>query len=192
MPGTIRFFRGLDHGRGKGAQKANSVSDSASLLDFLNAVQQNGIYFLPIASHSVLGIVGRGFSGDVNQATADVATTLTFKKGIPSELRHDTSSSQDWYSLVTEITILQHLPIRDNPHIIDLVGISWDVNPGDKVAWPYTITLKANRGSLTSFLLRDNIEGWQRLQICAEIIDALYTLRRCGRITMLNYLRGWC
>lgn len=157
------------------------VPEHASLVDLLNAVQLNGIGILPVAPHKELGIMGQGYSGVIQQSTADAATVLAFKEGIPSKTIHDTEEDQDWYSLVTEITILQHPPILASRHIIDLLGISFDVAGGR--AWPVTVTSKVNRGNLTSLLLedRDNLltsDG--KIAILANLLEAVHTLHSCG------------
>jgi hypothetical protein len=177
MPGTIRFSRAINLSAEK---KHEPPCETASLVDLLNTVQQQQVSFLPVSPHAGLGIVGRGLSGDVNQSTADAATIFTFKNGIPSRRPRDDIHIQDWYSLVTQLSVLQHTPIRENSHIIDLVGISWKVDAHGLRAWPYLVTPKANRGSLATFLLQENIKDEVRFQICAEVVEAFALLHSCG------------
>ena len=126
----------------------------------------------------VWGIVDRGLSGDVDQSTADAAITLTFKNGIPSKCPCDDVHVQDWYSLVTQLSVMQHPPIRENPHIIDLVGIGWKVDASGLRAWPFLVTPKVNRGSLADFLLQEKIEDEVRFQICSQVAEACALLHR--------------
>lgn len=163
------------------------TSESASLIDFLHALQYNNLAFLPVSPHTGLGILGRGLSGLIQQSIADLMTSLTFKEGVPSRNIHDTEQDQDWYSLVTEATILQHGPIKANPHIVDLLGVSFSVSSRGAIgprAWPLLVTSKVNRGDLTT-ILRDEtnhlLSREMRMMLFAEFAEALFVLHSCGR-----------
>lgn len=177
MPGTIRFSRGINQSSDKASKPAR---ETTSLVDLFNAVQRQEVSFLPVSPQGGLGIVGRGLSGEIHQSTADAATTFTFKDGIPSRMRRDNDHVQDWYSLVTQISVLQHPPIRESPNIIDIVGISWKLDLPATRAWPYLVMPKMNRGSLTDFLLEDHITEEVRFQICAQLVEAFALLHNCG------------
>jgi hypothetical protein len=164
-------------------QRTAKASEHASLVDLLNVIHMNSIGILPVSPHKSLGITGKGLSGAIQQSTADVATVLAFKEGIPSKIIHDTDDDQDWYSLVTEITILQHRPIQANIHIIDLLGISFYVSAGRR-AWPVAVTSKVNRGDLTAILSHDHdglLTEDVRLMLLASLVEAVYTLHSCGK-----------
>ena len=170
-----------------GPQPQQRISESASLVDFMNALQLNDIAFLPVSPHTGLGILGRGLSGLIQQSTADSATMLAFKEGIPSKNIRDTEQDQDWYSLVTEVTVLQHGPVKANPHIVDLVGISFSVLPDGTMnqrAWPFVIISKVNYGDLTT-ILRDNkddcLKKRGRMILFAGFAEALIVLHSCGK-----------
>jgi len=160
-------------------------AESASLVNFLAAIQTYKLPILPVAYESGLEIIGRGLSGGVHQATADAVTMLAFKEGVPSRLRRDNEESQEWYSLVTEISVLQHRPIRQHGHITNLLGVTFWTDSGAR-AWPLVITRKAELGDLGSFLARDGdvesvgLTGEWRSQIMREVVDAVFTLHSCG------------
>jgi hypothetical protein len=182
MP-TRKITRAARRAGGSVPQPKAKVSEYASLVDLLNAVQHNNIGILPVSPHKGLGILGKGLSGGIQQSTADLSTVLAFKEGIPSKIIHDTDHDQDWYSLVTEVTILQHPPIQANIHIIDLLGISFYITAGRR-AWPVAVTSKVNRGDLTAVLtherhgfLTENV----RMVLFAELAEALYVLHSCGK-----------
>jgi hypothetical protein len=184
MPGTIRFSRAINLAVEK---QSDPPCEATSLVDLLKAAQRQQVSFLPISPQLGLGIVGRGLSGDVDQSTADAATTFTFKNAIPSKRPHDDVYIQDWYSLVTQLSVLQHPPIRENPHIIDLVGISWKVDaPGPPRAWPFLVTPKVNRGSLGDLLLQETVKDEVRFQVCAEVLEAFALLHSCGAYLSLS------
>ena len=177
MPGTVRFSRGINLA---GKKNSTSARETCSLVDLLTAVQRQKVSFLPVSPQSGLGVVGCGLSGDIYQSTADAATTFTFKNGIPSRIPRDNDHLRDWYSFVTQLSVLQYPPIKENPHIIDIVGISWKVDPPATRAWPYFVISKMNRGSLAEFLLEEPIADEVRFQICAQIVEAFALLHNCG------------
>jgi serine/threonine protein kinase len=173
--------------------QAHNQSDSASLVDFLKAVQVNDVCFLPVAYQKSLGSIGKGLSGAIQQSTADISTVLTFKEGIPSKYLRDTEQEQDWYSLVTEITVLQHPQIRENNHIIDLLGVTFRVESTqnrEKHAFPLLVTSKVNRGDLASFILEkegEHLTPDLRLQLLAEVAEAITLLHRSGQFRIRSY-----
>jgi hypothetical protein len=189
MP-TKRITRAFRPVRGDNQQDKEKASDSASLTDFMNAVQMYEVSLLPVAYQKSLGSVGKGLSGAIQQSTADISTALTFKDGIPSKLQCDTEQEQDWYSLVTELAVLQHPPIKENHHIIDLLGVAFRVEPRrdkEKRAFPLLVNCKVNRGSLASFILEDKGEHLTpelRLQLLAEVAQAIRLLHICGRFLL--------
>lgn len=186
MP-TRKFTRVYRRRAGAALEESPLESDFASLVDLLHTLQQHGVPILPISPQRTMGVIGRGLSGDIEQSRADVATLLAFKEGIPDKLERDTEWSQDWYSLVTQVTLLQHVPIRANPHFIDLLGLSFYVpltHAAKERAWPLLVTSKVNCGDLASFLLKSQLGLLTddiRLQLFAEVAEAVYVLHECGR-----------
>jgi hypothetical protein len=161
--------------------------ESASLTDFLCTLQHGNVALLPVSPHKALGILGRGLSGLIQQSIADLSTSLTFKEGVPSRNIHDTEQDQDWYSLITETTILEHGPVKANPHFVDLLGVSFSVPPAQASApraWPLLITSKVNRGDLST-ILRDeashHLSSDMRMMLFAELSEAVFVLHACGK-----------
>lgn len=188
MP-TRKVTRAIRRPRGTESQQTQTISEFASLIDFLNAVQKQGVSILPISSQRGLEILGRGLAGAIQQSTADIATVLAFKEGVPSKHEHDTEQDQDWYSLVTEITILQHATIRANPHFINLIGVSFYVEPTNiaerRRAWPLLVTSKVNIGDMSTVLRgrhQDILTELTRLQLFAEVAEAVHILHSCGMV----------
>lgn len=185
MP-TKRITRALRLG-GNNSRQTQKQSESASLIDFLNAVQVNDVCLLPVAYQKGLGSIGIGLSGTIQQSTADISTVLAFKEGVPSKHPHDTEQEQDWSSLATEITILQHPQIRENHHIVDLLGVTFrveSVQDKEKRAFPLLVTSKINRGNLASFLLEkegEHLTPNLRLQLLAEVAEATQLLHSSGK-----------
>lgn len=159
----------------------------ASLVDFMTVLQRTNTTLLPVLPHKGTEILGRGLSGVVKQSTADLSTNLAFKEGIPSRNLQDTEIDQDWSALITEVTILQHGPIKANPHIIDLLGIAFAAPPGppsERGVWPLVVTSKVNHGDLTTVLRRDHSEfltDEARMSLFAGVAEAIFVLHSCGK-----------
>lgn len=185
MP-TRKITRAIRPPGSASSQQPHRESEPSSLVDFLNAVQLNDAYLLPVASQKGLGFIGKGLSGSIQQSTADISTILAFKEGVPSKHQCDTEQDQDWYSLVTEITVLQHPPIRTSPHVIDLLGVTFrveSVNDTEKRALPLLISSKVNRGDLAHFILENqgtHLTPDIRLQLLTEVAEATRLLHSCG------------
>ncbi|KAI9657159.1 MAG: hypothetical protein M1821_003326 [Bathelium mastoideum] len=183
MP-TRKITRAARRTRG-GQQHMPLITEYASLVDFLNTVWEQKVSLLPVSSQRGQEILGRGLSGGIEQATQNATTVLAFKEGIPSKRIHDTADDQDWYSLVTEIAILQHGSIRSNPHFIDLIGVSFYVeatNNSERRAWPLLVTPKINAGNLASVLenLPELLTDATRFRLCSEILEAVHVLHSCA------------
>jgi len=195
MP-TRKISRAIRRPRGTDSQELRPASESASLIDFLTVIQKQNVTILPLSYNKGLAILGRGLAGVIQQSTADATTSLAFKEGVPSKHEYDTEQEQDWYSLLTEIVILQHPTIQKNPHFVDLIGVSFYVEPCGGIekwrAWPLLVTRKANMGDLNS-VLRDVSQSFLtdliRLQLFAEIAEALHVLHSCGMSNLHAVIR---
>ena len=181
MP-TRRIPRAL---RRPGTATTQVVAEPASFVDFLNTIRQNDLPILPVSSQHGHEIIGRGLSGSIQQAAVDRQTSLAFKQGVPSKCERDNHQCQDWYSLVTEIAVLNHPPLRENPHIIDVLGVTFSIEPtGDNIpshkAWPLLIMKKAGIGDI-EFLLTHVEQIKFQIPLLAGVVEAVYLLHACGR-----------
>lgn len=151
------------------------------LVDFLSVAQQQNVYFMPVGPQASLGALGRGISGLVTQSTADAMTSFAFKQFTPSDFDDEDFVDHVFSSLITEILVMQHEPIKRSPHIVDLVGVCWDIDVRSKKVWPVVVTHKANCGDLESFLFENrDIAPELKFQICANIAEAAELLHSCG------------
>ncbi|MCJ1396800.1 hypothetical protein MMC18_009692 [Xylographa bjoerkii] len=126
---------------------------------------------------SALGAIGEGATGEVYQSRLDLQTEFAFKRSIPS--LGSNSISARYKVIISEMIILRHAAIRDNPYIIDLVGIGWDVSVRDQSVWPVLVFPKASFGSLRQFL--GSPEGTQvsfhtRIKLCSDMVKGLSTM----------------
>ena len=152
-----------------------------SLVDFLSIAQQQDVYFMPVGPQASLGALGRGMSGLVNQSIADVMTSFAFKQFVGSDFDDENFVDSVYSSIITEIMVMQHEPIKQSPHIVDLIGVCWDVDMKSKRVWPIVVTHKANCGDLEGFLFENrNMAPENRLLLCANIVEAVELLHSCG------------
>ena len=182
MP-TQRISRAL---RRPGAAAPKADAEPASYADLLKAIQQHDLPLLPVSSQLGHELIGRGLSGGIQQASADHATDLAFKQGIPSRCERDDDQRRDWYSLITEIAVLQHPPLRENQYIIDILGITFSVEPTSNTsrkAWPLLVMKKADLGDLAALLNlipEHSLTTKFRLQFLAAISEAVYLSHKNG------------
>ena len=200
MGGTKKIHRVLRlplHTQAGSTKAPAPISEHAGLVDMFCIIQQLQVPLLPLSSERGLQIVGRGLSGEIEQARANATTMLAFKDGIPSKTERDSSSSQDWYSLITELTILQHPQIRNSIWFIDLIGMSFraEVNSfGPPRVWPVLVTPKSSLADL-EVAITDQ-EGHpatpeQRLSWFLDITKAVHTLHRCGSLAISYQWTLW-
>ncbi|KAF3002326.1 hypothetical protein E8E14_005652 [Neopestalotiopsis sp. 37M] len=189
MVGTKKIGRGLRLRTPRHdvkSEREHTQPEYAGLADLISILQRSNIPILPVSPQQGLDILGRGMSGSVHQAAADALTMLAFKSGIPSRCAQDDNINHDWYSLITELTILNHPPIRNSLHCAKLLGITFipdEENSGTRQTWPNLVTLKATLGNLEEFLTShqdDLLTDSVRSTCVADITHALNTLHSCG------------
>ena len=139
---------------------------------------QLGIDLLPISWMSALGSVGEGATGQVYQSRIDSDTEFAFKRSMPSP-GSDTSDSARYKAIISEMIILRHAAIRDHPHVVDLIGLGWDVNVTDETVWPVLVFRKALFGNLQQFFRAT--EGAQasfetRIKLCTDMLMGLLAM----------------
>lgn len=143
------------------------------LIAFLSVAQSCDVDFLPIVWHPGLGSVGEGGSATVDQSVVDRSRSFAFKR-----FHWTTDSDTRLLPLISEVLILSQNAIANHPNIVDLLGICWDVEPGSERLQPVLVFEKA-AWNLQQFLRTE--EGMQlsfheRLQVCAELADAIATM----------------
>ena len=155
-----------------------SASDThADLLAFLSTAQSSATDFLPIAWYPTYDL-GKGGFAILNQSPVKAELSFAYKRlGWKGQAQDDDVT--DLSSSIVELAILSHKPIADHPYIIKVEGICWEVTPENDRILPVLVFEKAIHGDM--FHYRDTIEGQklsirQKISLCAQILDALYTL----------------
>lgn len=145
------------------AYPGNHYSDYG-FIDVLGLAQRLKLDLLPITWQTPLGIVGQS-RASINQALVDIQTSFAFKR-----FDH-TGQSNPLQETAQEMAILGHPFIRDHPHIVQLIGICWDI-PQDDQVWPVLVFEKSHLGDLYHFVHSGkgkDLSLKNRLKICADV-----------------------
>lgn len=150
-----------------------------NFLSFLANAQAQGISFLSIKWQAAQRAFGSGGTSIINEALANIRTTLAFKRVQPIEEfadeEHQKSDADIFRMLINEITVLGDSALREHPNIAQLQGICWDVSSDGKV-WPVLISEKSQLGDLYKFA---HLPVWReldikkRLKLCIDIQTAV-------------------
>ena len=182
------FKRGIRKPKAPSSGSEKKLADQLSLVDFLAAVQRTKTLILRLAPDEGRDVLGNGLSGTIEQSYFNTSTNLAFKQGIPSQSERDEGAEQDWASLIREILILQHDPVRSYPCFAKLIGVSFSVMPygaNEWRAWPMLISPKSSEGDLGALIRRNDkaLTEVIRLRLFAQVAEAVYVLHSNG-----NYL----
>ena len=183
-----KFNRGIRKPKAPSSGSERKPKDQLSLVDFLAAVQRTKTLIMRLAPEEGRDILGTGLSGTIEQSYFNTSTNLAFKQGIPSQSERDEGAEQDWASLIREIVILQHDPVRSHPCFAKLIGVSFSVMPygaNEWRAWPVLISRKSSEGDLGALIQNDAkaLTEVTRLRLFAQVAEAVYILHSNG-----NYL----
>ncbi|KAL9076812.1 MAG: hypothetical protein Q9161_000797 [Pseudevernia consocians] len=157
----ITTWKGIDSGLSHLSLLRISASDShVDLLAFLATAQVNQTDFLPIMWYPSY-YLGRGGFAVLNQSPVKAELHFAFKR-LGKHTKAQDEEMEDFSSSISELAILRHDPIASHPNITKL-----------------EVFEKAAYGNLFHF--RDTEEGKkltivQKISLCAQILDALYTL----------------
>lgn len=160
------------------------ASDShVDLLAFLATAQVNLTDFLPIVWYPSY-YLGRGGFAVLNQSPVKAEFGFAFKR-LGQHSQPQDEEMEDFSSSITELAILRHKPIASHPNVIKLEGICWEVTAEEDRILPVLVFEKAKYGDMFQF--RDMEEGkkltiWQKVSLCAQILDALYTLHASRKL----------
>lgn len=95
----------------------------------LALIQRLEIDLLPITWQAKLG---QGGQAEINQALVNLQTSFAFKQF------KRVDQSDPFWEIVQEMVVLRHPVVRNHPHIIQLIGICWDIPRNDQV-WPVLV-----------------------------------------------------
>jgi serine/threonine protein kinase len=144
------------------------------LYTFLALAQNLWIDFLPVTWQPELDAIGKGATAEIRQSLVNLQTGFAFKRFLNIE-----SESEDiriFRALIAEVSILGHFAVRDDPNILQLEGVCWNIGSGDgrggddQMA-PVLVFEKTQFGDLWNFManIGRSLSFEERLDICADV-----------------------
>jgi len=152
------------------------------LIAFLAIVQQCNVDYLPITWQPGLDDLGQGATGTISQSEVIKDLSFAFKRYNDKGNTDSRESDMDFLPLMSEVLILSQPPIQKHPHIVNLLGICWEIKLTTQKAVPVLVFEKASC-DLQQFLNSDsgrNIPMEDRLKFCADIGSAMMTMHAYG------------
>lgn len=164
-------------------------------ISVLGLAQRLKIDLLPITWQALLGLVGQS-RATINQALVDVQTSFAFK-------RFSHNGTDPLQETSQEMATLGHPLVRDHPHIVQLIGICWDIPQDDQQTsedhqviptddqdiledirvWPVLVFEKSHLGDLYHFARHGKGKGFSledKLKICADVCIAIRDMHLSG------------
>ena len=146
------------------------------ILRLLTVTRDLNISILPHQWENWLGAVGHGGSAIINQSFADLKTGFAFKcfQG----------ASEDVYrAAIQEMSILGLPLLLDQPNIVQLQGVTFEVSRGENVR-PMLVYEKSKHGDLFKFAgspAGKKLGLPERLAICKDIGSAILFMHSCSK-----------
>lgn len=118
---------------------------------------------------------------------------IVFKRTIPStstptsQKSHHRRHRLRFSSLMLELRVLTHDPIRLHPNVVNLLGIAWETDPRDLVRkWPVLIMERATAGTLADVFVSASASASPtlplrvKLGLAQDVVQGLKVLHACG------------
>lgn len=152
------------------------------LVHLLAVAQQLDVDILPTTWQPDLGSIGEGRSANVLQSVVNEKLGLAFKK--IKTLDVTTASKKAYREFINELYALRSRRLRDHPNIVDLLGISWDVQgqtKDDLVIHPALVFRNAY-GNLRTFMKTDggSLDLQRRLDMCFGLALGIMAMHESG------------
>ena len=153
------------------------------LIHLLAVVQQLDVDILPATWQPALGPIGEGKTARVMQLTVNKQLGLAFKE---TRTVDETNSLYVTYKeLIDELCVLQTPCIRENPNIIDLLGVSFGIRKHTDGQFSLHPALVSRNlyGNLRDFMdteIGRRLELEKRFQMCLDLAKGLMALHESG------------
>lgn len=155
--------------------------ENIDIVGFLAIASDLGIPFLPITWQSARDRLGLGGSGDVRQALLDTQTSLAFKL-VKDEDKAQRKAEAILRIFANELVALSNPHLCAHPHIVDLLGICWDIAPAGDI-WPALVFEKSHFSDLYHFStlpVWKELKTSERLDLCLQIGSAIAEMHDHG------------
>ena len=157
-----------------------TTRNQESLLSFLATAQALGIPIQPIMWQSAQQAIGAGGTSRIDQALADIRTSLAFKR-VKNKEKREKPESDIFLMLTNEITVLGHPFVREDPTISQLQALCWEVDKGK--VWPVLVFEKSQYGDLNDFMkvpAGNDLDLRQRIGLCNDVGNAVAVMHACS------------
>lgn len=159
--------------------RAENIFDSFhyDFISFLSFARFHRVDFLPNKWDGNRNSLGRGATGDVKQSVVSLTTSFAFKRFI------NPNKETMFRELISEVSLLKQIPVRGHPNIVDLEGISFELDDDTGEATPVLVFKRAQFGSIRSFLETGGgrqLGFVKKLKLCSEIGSAIMALHASG------------
>jgi hypothetical protein len=147
------------------------------ILRLLAITRDLNISILPHQWENWLGAIERGGSAIINQALANVKTSFAFK------CFQDASEENAYKAAIQEISVLGLSLLLDQPNIVQLQGVSFEVTCDESVR-PMLIYEKSKHGDLFKFAgspTGKELGLLERMAICKDIGNAILFMHSCSQ-----------
>ncbi|MCJ1251626.1 hypothetical protein MMC30_008861 [Trapelia coarctata] len=108
---------------------------------------------------------------------------IAVKRSIPAaSTKSDESTNRRVRSMILELRVLTHNPIRKHENIVKLLGIAWEMDPHDfDRRWPALLLQRAMHGTLQDYLEESSPLSYDtKSTIILDISLGLDVLHQCG------------
>jgi hypothetical protein len=155
-------------------------AEHCDFISLLGLAQKWDVPLLPITWQPALDRLGEGASAEVYQSTVFKSLALAFKD---STIKSTGKRRIGFKDIMREILIVRAPYLRKSPNIIDLLGISWNIDLSENRVWPILVYRKGLHGTL-----RDYVCNPQRmketlavsLMLCSGVLHGLARLHSAG------------
>jgi hypothetical protein len=174
---TARLVSGLE------VIELDSEPQTFDFISFLATAQALNIRLLPISWQEGIQDGGFGATSTIKQAHISKDRNFAFKR-IHERFKRESSKRQIYRSLVSEISVLGQIIIREELNISPLLGICWDISPRDHIPWPVLVFETASHGNLFDFVASAagrELDLEERLNLCSEIGSVIHQMHFLGR-----------
>ena len=154
-------------------------------------------FFWEYRTHLDKRKLGEGSTYDVYKCEFDsgiIGAVKRAKEFLPMASDNDASEMEleTMNTMLTEMGVLNHLPLKEHPNLIQLLGYGWEYL--DFGFCPFIVLEFADLGTLDQFLISrsDKLLAADKLEICIDILSGLEALHSCdithGDIKLENIL----
>jgi hypothetical protein len=172
---------------------ANNRDFHFDLLSFISIAEKLDVDFVQTTWQPALEMLGKGATSMVQQAQMDAKFGLAFKRSMawPEEDFADTNQQEvaRYKALIYELIALAVL--SKHPNVIDLLGITWEIDAETEQVWPVLLTERSIYGTMADFLPSEigaNLDCRGKLKLCADIARACQSLHNLGELSFDSLL----